>query len=637
MPWHPAWVLLALVLGFAVGVVIDQLGPPQRVNLLAPAVWAVVAWNLLIYAALVLPMPTTGLRELMAGWGHRDHSEVSGLWTRHTMPLTLERLALLMHCAAAALALGLISGLYLRGLVLDYRAGWQSTFLDAAAVQALLHMLLGPAHAVTGINLPDVAPLRVGPDGLASASAAPWIHLFAATLALFVVLPRTLLALRAGLRSRQLSQNFPLPLDTSYFESLHPLMQPGVPRAIRLLWAGGSLRQPLFGTEVGMLQTPLTLLRSDEGDELQLLPLPPALQPGLPALPGPESAGGRWRRWLRAADPLQATLSKLRESTDAVLLVAEPGAARPDWLATLARPVVSLVDEDGTSAPVPGDNKAGDQVLGLRSLADGWLPDGRLLSALEGLFEGDPRLRRLRACWTARQQAHFDAGVAELATCLARMACMREPVADEGILSRRSEADAARAALARALDQELHAHGSRQAALLGHPPPTEVDASLPATAALRSRVGEGRAALMGGVVTGALAGLTADLMSGGLTLGAGLVTGGLVGALGGAGVARGLNIVRGTDHSFAVWDEQALNPVTEALLVRHLTLMANRLPPESARQRLAPALAAHQQAIDALWRGRLRRFDNAGEAEHLAQALQPLLAQTLRSALGGPA
>ena len=36
-----------------------------------------------------------------------------------------------LHAGAAALALGLVAGLYVRGLVLDYRAGWESTFLDA--------------------------------------------------------------------------------------------------------------------------------------------------------------------------------------------------------------------------------------------------------------------------------------------------------------------------------------------------------------------------------------------------------------------------------------------------------------------------------------------------------------------------
>ena len=117
--WHPAWALLALVLGFIAGLAADQLGPPQRVNLLAPAVWAVVGWNLVVYAALLLPLPRLGLRRWLAGWGLHGDDGPTLLWARHAAPLTAARAALVLHAAAAALALGLIAGLYLRGLVLD--------------------------------------------------------------------------------------------------------------------------------------------------------------------------------------------------------------------------------------------------------------------------------------------------------------------------------------------------------------------------------------------------------------------------------------------------------------------------------------------------------------------------------------
>jgi len=144
--WHPAWVLLAALLGGVLGVLADQLGPPQRVNLLAPAVWAVVGWNLLVYLTLLFPSPGAGLRGWLSRWQARGEEGVMALWASHAAPLSLQRLALLLHMGAMALALGLIAGLYLRGLVLDYRAGWQSTFVDAATVQAALQLLLAPAR-----------------------------------------------------------------------------------------------------------------------------------------------------------------------------------------------------------------------------------------------------------------------------------------------------------------------------------------------------------------------------------------------------------------------------------------------------------------------------------------------------------
>jgi hypothetical protein len=81
-----------------------------------------------------------------------------------------------------------------------------------------------------------------------------------------------------------------------------------------------------------------------------------------------------------------------------------------------------------------------------------------------------------------------------------------------------------------------------------------------------------------------------------------------------------------------VWDEAALAPVTEALLLRYLVL-AQGLSPAAAHERLAPALVAHASTWAALWRARSFRHDNAGDAAALAQALRQPLADTLRLAL----
>lgn len=624
--WHAAWGLLAMVCGFGLGVAIDQLGPPQRVNLLAPAVWAVVAWNLFIYLALILPSPVSGIRAWLARWVQRGSDQIHVLWARHAAPLTLNRLALLLHLAAAALALGLIAGLYLRGLVLDYRAGWQSTFLDAPTVQALLDALLAPARALTGIAVPEVAPLQLAPGVDAKASAAPWIHLLSATLMLAVVLPRLLLAVVAGSRAAGLARRFPLSLDTPYFEGLHPLMRPGLSPMLRLLWVDETGAPPLvlFDTEVAALDAPLTLVRSEEGDELQLQPVPPGVL-GAVAVPSAETSW--WQRLVSPVTALRSPLARLRQDTDAVLLLTRPGQSPPGWIDDLGRPLIVLVDTPEAEPPR----------LSLHARHDGWLAEGRLLRALDEALPGDPRLPRLRQAWQARQSARLNEGTQLLADSLGRIAAMHQPVADEGFLARRAEADTARSALTAALEAEWRRGAEELAAWLGCSVDGDAEAA-PSTAgaAVKGRLGEGKAAIVGGVVTGALAGLKADLLSGGLTMGAGLVAGGLLGALGAAGMAKGLNVVRGTDRSFAAWNEEALAPVTQGLLQRYLVLV-HGLAPELAQQRLASALAAQQPALSTLWRDRERRVDNEGEAARLAQRLQPLLRQAVQGALGGPA
>lgn len=226
--WRPVWMLPAMLLGLAAGLAADTIGSGQRINLLAPPVWAVIAWNVAVYLCLLLPTPA-GPKAWVTQWlagragAGSAMARFHAAWARHGAPLLSARAALLLHSAAAALALGLILGLYLRGLVLDYRAGWQSTFLDAAHVRAWLAWLLAPAASLTGIVVPDapaLEALRVAPEALPVASAAQWIHLYATMLALFVILPRSVLAGLSAWRAGRLAQHLPLPLDELYFQRL---------------------------------------------------------------------------------------------------------------------------------------------------------------------------------------------------------------------------------------------------------------------------------------------------------------------------------------------------------------------------------------------------------------------------------
>jgi hypothetical protein len=258
--WRGPWLLVAVLLGLLCGVAVDAVGSGQRINLLAPPVWGVVLWNLLVYAWLAVSA-ITGLsgnqandagaarpRGFRGWWARRGLPTASAadvqrgsplaryaqLWAPHGTPLGLARAALLMHAAAAALALGLMAGLYARGLALEFRASWESTFLQADQVATVLRVGLAPARALTGIGVPDAAgieALRVGAGAPASTAinpdtskpggpAAPWIHLYAATLLLWVVLPRTALALWAWLRAWRLAHRVVLPLQSPYFVRL---------------------------------------------------------------------------------------------------------------------------------------------------------------------------------------------------------------------------------------------------------------------------------------------------------------------------------------------------------------------------------------------------------------------------------
>ena len=136
-------------------------------------------------------------------------------------PLYSQRALTLLHAGALMFATGALASLYLHGLVLEYRAGWESTFLVAPQVETLTHGLWGLASLLSGIALPDAAGLEAMrfPQH-PGRHAAPWIHLQTLTVVLVVIIPRLLLALWHREQVRKLRTHFPLPLDDTYFRDL---------------------------------------------------------------------------------------------------------------------------------------------------------------------------------------------------------------------------------------------------------------------------------------------------------------------------------------------------------------------------------------------------------------------------------
>jgi hypothetical protein len=117
--------------------------------------------------------------------------------------------------------------MYVRGLAFEYRAGWESTFLDAPAVRGLLRLVLGPAAALLHLAWPAAVPppaelfsldnVRRLQGPAADGEAAVWIHLWAGTIAAVVVAPRLVLAWRAGRRERRLASHLSPPLGDPYY------------------------------------------------------------------------------------------------------------------------------------------------------------------------------------------------------------------------------------------------------------------------------------------------------------------------------------------------------------------------------------------------------------------------------------
>ncbi len=244
--------VVVLVVAFALGVAADTIGSNQRINLLAPPLWGVLLWNVIVYLLLLVtplvrlarrssssaPGPILRFAQALAqrGLGPIRRAAKGGfeaprryasLWLARSRGLAMLRGETLLHAGAAAIGLGFIAGLYLRGLALDYRVVWESTLLDAHAAHALVSTVFAPASLLSGISLPDeaaFAAMRVAAGaGTVGAPAAPWLHLIALTLAIVVVVPRAVLALGCGAAAAWRSRSFPMPFGDPYFERLSRL------------------------------------------------------------------------------------------------------------------------------------------------------------------------------------------------------------------------------------------------------------------------------------------------------------------------------------------------------------------------------------------------------------------------------
>jgi len=202
-----------------------------------------------------------------------------------------------------------------------------------------------------------------------------------------------------------------------------------------------------------------------------------------------------------------------------------------------------------------------------------------------------------------------------------------------------AKAQASRALAAR-LDQRLRESTDVLIALhgLSGQASGEVLARLASGVTVDAPVDERKAAMVGGVVSGALTGLAADLAAGGLTFGAGMLAGAVLGALGGVGIARGMNLARGRTGTSLRWDDAFLSGLVASALLRYLAVahygrgrgdfVETEYPPFWAPL-VAAIVAGKRDALAAVW----SRREPACDEHAVATALGAVLADAGRETL----
>jgi hypothetical protein len=330
------------------------------------------------------------------------------------------------------------------------------------------------------------------------------------------------------------------------------------------------------------------------------------------------------------------------------------------------KPVLALLNQIGPPRPQGEDEAERElwrshlaahglacEVLTLDAFARCWVQEGTLLAAVGQRLAGEKQagLARLRAEWTARSIERFDACLQVLAEQMTAAAHDSEtldaadaPAATAGtrllvtLGLRRDDAahERATAALAARLDASVRAATDRMIALHGlegHAADT-ILRRVQEAYATQEPIAEGKAALLGGVLTGALTGLKADLATGGLSLGAGLLIGAVVGGLGGAGIARGINRLTGSERARLSWPDDFLDGLVRAGILRYLAIAHYGRGRGSFVEGEAPAhwhrdtqeeLLQRQPALHGIWQAARA---GAAPADTAAALLAPLRATT---------
>lgn len=364
----------------------------------------------------------------------------------------------------------------------------------------------------------------------------------------------------------------------------------------------------------------------------------------------------------------QQAMANAREESDVVLYVVNASEdprsaayveAEMQILAWIGKPIVLLLNQLGTPRDAAADRADVEKwrahlahfpelrgVLPFDAFARCWVLESTLLGAVETALADDKRAAaaRLRATWRARDLQVFVSSAAVIAQQLASVAIDEEKLPERGT-SDRARAYLASIATGAAATDPLLERGQRALAdRLDRVVRSSTDElvrlhglSGRATQDILKRMGRqfaverpadaDKASVIGGLVSGALGGLAADLAAGGLTFGAGALIGGVLGALGARGLARAYNFARGAEIGTIRWSGEFLTERTAAALARYLAVahfgrgrgeFVAIEAPAHWEDAIARTTDARRRELDAVWR-------DAREREPTERALLPIV------------
>jgi len=291
------WSALAVacpVLALFAGIATDRIGNPYRVDLLSAPLLIIIGFNLLVYLVLAVlalrPKSAAGvpwlpsLLQQVDTWRSRQRGTSARVmagfhqrWHLAAGHLMVDRWKTVLHLSAAAWGAGVALSLAGRGLFVQYKVGWESTFLDAETVHGLLELIFWLPTRVfelTPLTLAEVTALRNFQND--SVAGDRWVWMYVGLTALLVILPRLLLAAWCAVRARAASHQLQLDLSTPYFGAVLAAMR-RVRLKIGLAFSNVPAQQQFAGLLRLVADDPLAQqlsISTPEGDVLQWVEQP---------------------------------------------------------------------------------------------------------------------------------------------------------------------------------------------------------------------------------------------------------------------------------------------------------------------------------------------------------------------------
>ncbi|GAX59449.1 GTP-binding protein HSR1-related [Candidatus Scalindua japonica] len=375
----------------------------------------------------------------------------------------------------------------------------------------------------------------------------------------------------------------------------------------------------------------------------------------------------------------QQALRNVREDADVVLYLVN-AAENPieagyvdcemqilDWL---SKPVIVLLNQTGPPREAvveAGEEKLWEDhlqrfevvkyVMSLDAFARCRIQENILMKTIEGVLPFAKRnsFDEIWKAWAINNNSVFERSMDSLAGQITAACCDREHITQKSIwelaqykvpipgmssdIKKEKEdamkklADRLEGEVKSSLDELIQLHQLKGNAA------AEILKRLSSDYLSNKPVNEGVSAIVGGFFTGAISGVGADFLAGGLTFGGGAVVGGILGAVGAAGLTRGYNYFRGDNNSFIRWSLPLYQELFSSALLRYLAVAhfgrgrgeyTESEYPEFWKSSVLQIVHERQKEIKALWQAGKRETNTSRLTVQTKKLLTDMVQQLLK-------